>query len=65
MPVLNIICPKNGRQFSTGTEFDPKKTKPLSDVKRFSQCPYCHILHGWTPKDAFFDPQSTNLWFEA
>ena len=65
MPLLNIICPKKGRPFATGMDVDPKKKKPLADVKRFSQCPYCRILHGWMPKDAFFDPKATNLWFKG
>ena len=65
MPVLNIICPEKGRQFSTGVDVDSEKGSTLSNVRRLSQCPYCRVLHGWMPEDAFFDPKSTNLWFKA
>jgi hypothetical protein len=60
MPILKIMCPAKKRPFTTGVGVSIENKDSLPNVKRFSQCPFCLIVHGWTPKEAFFDnPPST------
>lgn len=62
MPILKIMCPAKKRSFHTSVEVSVASKDSLPNIKRFSQCPFCHILHGWTPEDAFFnDPPTTIL----
>jgi PilZ domain len=59
-PVL-IRCPHTGKMLATGIRL--RATDDLKRIlsnRRYSQCPYCNIAHGWTPSDAFvenFDEQ--------
>jgi hypothetical protein len=48
-----IKCPKSGREISTGIRLTTAgDLSKLSEVRRFTQCPSCKVVHGWTPKDA-------------
>jgi hypothetical protein len=49
MPILNVMCPNKQRPFSTGLEIAEEKKDSLPNRTTFSQCPYCKIVHGWTP----------------
>ena len=48
-----VKCPRTGKNISTGILLtvggDPSKM--LSDVRRFTQCPFCKVVHGWVPSD--------------
>ncbi len=60
MPILKVMCPKKNRPFSTGVEVSIEKKALLPNISKFSYCPHCHMVHGWTPAEAFFDdPPST------
>ena len=52
MGVLMIECPAKGKEFSTGIEIESEHVRKLPDVLTFTQCPYCHIAHGWRVADA-------------
>ena len=48
-----IKCPKSGKEISTGIRLTTAgDLSKLSEVRRFTQCPNCKIVHGWTPKQA-------------
>jgi hypothetical protein len=52
-----ISCPRTGNNTSTGIRLTvPDKLKKMSSARRFTQCPYCKVVHGWTPSDAFLEP---------
>jgi hypothetical protein len=49
-----IKCPRTGKLISTGMQLNiPDDLKGIAMCRRFSQCPYCKITHGWTPGEAF------------
>jgi hypothetical protein len=48
-----IKCPKTGRIISTGIRLTvADDLSKLSNVRRFTQCPSCKVVHGWMPSDA-------------
>jgi PilZ domain len=48
-----IKCPRTGRDISTGIQLTTASDlSKLSSVRRFSQCPSCRVVHGWTPNEA-------------
>jgi PilZ domain len=48
-----IKCPRTGRNISTGIRLTvADDLSKLSGVRRFTQCPSCKVVHGWTPSDA-------------
>jgi hypothetical protein len=52
-PVL-IKCPRTGKAISTGMQLSTvADLYRISAVRRFFQCPYCNVSHGWMPTDAF------------
>ena len=61
MPILNVMCPDKLRPFSTGIEIAEEKKDSLPNRTTFSQCPYCKIVHGWTPDAAFFGDGKTAM----
>jgi hypothetical protein len=61
MPILNVMCPNKHRPFSTGIEIAEEKKDSLSNRTTFTQCPYCKIVHSWTPDTAFFGDGKTAM----
>jgi hypothetical protein len=48
-----IKCPKSGKEILTDIRLSAASDlSKLLDVRRFTQCPSCKVVHGWTPKDA-------------
>ena len=47
-----IKCPKSGKEISTGMLTTAGDLSQLSEVRRFTQCPNCKVVHSWTPKEA-------------
>jgi hypothetical protein len=48
-----IQCPRTGRNISTGIRLTvADDLGKLSNVRRFTQCPHCKVVHGWTPGNA-------------
>jgi hypothetical protein len=48
-----IKCPRTGKDISTGIRLTAADDlSKLSDVRRFTRCPSCKVVHGWTPNDA-------------
>jgi PilZ domain len=57
-----IKCPKTGRNISTGIRLTAADDlSKLSEVRRFTQCPSCKVVHGWTPNDASLGTQGAGL----
>jgi PilZ domain len=51
-----VSCPKTGNNISTGIRLTvADDLKKMSTARRFTQCPYCKVVHGWTPSDAFLE----------
>jgi len=51
-----IKCPKTGKRVATGVQLTaPHDLNTLSTARRFTQCPSCKVVHGWTPADAFLE----------
>jgi hypothetical protein len=49
----HITCPKTGRTISTGFQLTTASDlSNLSDIRRFTQCRHCKVVHGWNPRDA-------------
>jgi hypothetical protein len=65
MPILMIWCPVKNRPFSTGLEIREDKKDTLPNIRKFSQCPYCHKVHGWTPGEAFFGDKPPTATLES
>jgi len=55
MPFLRILCPVEHKSFATSVETSVQHKASLPNMIKFSHCPYCNALHGWTPDEAFFD----------
>jgi hypothetical protein len=55
MPLLSILCPIRNKPFTTSVEAIVQHKAALPNIIKFSYCPYCHTLHGWTPDEAFFE----------
>ena len=55
MPFLRILCPVKKKSFATSVETSVQHKASLPNIIKFSYCPYCYTLHGWTPDEAFFD----------
>src|SRR6516165_6865703 len=55
MPFLRILCPVNNKSFATSAETSIEHKSSLPNILKFSYCPHCHALHGWSPDEAFFD----------
>ena len=55
MPFLRILCPVKNKSFATSVEISVEHKASLPNLIKFSYCPYCFTLHGWTPDEAFFD----------
>ena len=55
MPFLRILCPIKKQSFVTSVEISIEHKASLPNILKFSYCPYCHALHGWSPDEAFFD----------
>jgi len=54
-----IKCPRTGRNISTGIRLTvADDLSKLSNARRFTQCPSCKVVHGWTPSDASLAPAS-------
>jgi hypothetical protein len=52
-----IRCPRTGRSIATGIRLTmADDLGKLPDVRRFSQCPNCKVVHGWTLSDASLAP---------
>jgi PilZ domain len=51
-PSIFITCPDTGREISTGIQLTCGDISKLSNIRRFTKCPHCRCLHGWTPKEA-------------
>jgi hypothetical protein len=56
-----IKCPNTGKRVATGIQLTaPHDLNKMSTARRFTQCPSCKVVHGWTPADAFLaEPPST------
>jgi hypothetical protein len=51
-----IKCPNTGKRVATGIQLmEPHDLNTLSTARRFTQCPSCRVVHGWTPADAFLE----------
>jgi len=55
MPFLRILCPIKKQSFATSVETSIEHKSSLPNILKFSYCPYCNALHGWSPDEAFFD----------
>jgi hypothetical protein len=55
MPFLRILCPSKNKSFATSVETSVEHKSSLPNILKFSYCPYCYALHGWSPDEAFFD----------
>jgi len=55
MPFLRILCPVKKQSFATSIETSIEHKSSLPNILKFSYCPYCSTLHGWSPDEAFFD----------
>ena len=55
MPFLRILCPIENKSFATSIEISIEHKASLPNILKFSYCPYCHALHGWSPDEAFFN----------
>ena len=55
MPFLRILCPIKKQSFATSVEARIEHKSSLPNILKFSHCPYCNELHGWSPDEAFFD----------
>jgi len=55
MPHLCILCPIENRPFTTSVETSVQHKASLPNIIKFSYCPYCNTMHGWTPDEAFFE----------
>jgi hypothetical protein len=55
MPFLRILCAVKNKSFATSVEISVEHKASLPNMIKFSYCPYCYALHGWTPDEAFFD----------
>ena len=55
MPFLRILCPIKNKSFATSVEASIEHKLSLPNILKFSYCPYCNALHGWSPDEAFFD----------
>jgi len=55
MPFLRILCPIKNKSFATSVEASIEHKLSLPNILKFSYCPYCYALHGWSPDEAFFD----------
>jgi hypothetical protein len=51
-PSVFIKCPDTGRDISTGIQLMCGDMSKLSNIRRFTKCPHCRRLHGWTPNEA-------------
>jgi hypothetical protein len=52
-----IKCPNTGKSIPTGIRLTcADDLGKISVVRRFSQCPHCKAVHGWTPADAAVEP---------
>jgi PilZ domain len=50
---VHILCPKTGKTISTGFQLTTASDlSNLSDIRRFTQCAHCRVVHGWNPRDA-------------
>jgi hypothetical protein len=56
-----IKCPKTGRDISTGILLTSAGdlNKMLSNVRRFTRCPFCKVVHGWMPSDTSLERASS------
>src|SRR5215470_14549028 len=55
MPFLRILCPIKKKSFATSVETSIEHKSSLPNMLKFSYCPHCQTLHGWSPDEAFFD----------
>ena len=55
MPFLRILCPVKNKSFATSVEASIEHKSSLPNILKFSYCPSCNALHGWSPDEAFFD----------
>ena len=55
MPFLRILCPIKNISFATSVETSIEHKPALPNILKFSYCPYCNTLHGWSSNEAFFD----------
>ena len=51
---LHILCPTQNKPFATSVECSVEHKPSLPNIIKYSYCPYCQQLHGWTPDEAFF-----------
>lgn len=54
MPRLQILCPTRNKPFATSVECSVEHKPCLPNIIKYSYCPFCQQLHGWTPDEAFF-----------
>jgi len=54
MPRLHILCPTQDKPFATSIECSVEHKPSLPNIIKYSYCPYCQQLRGWTPDEAFF-----------
>jgi hypothetical protein len=54
MPRLHILCPTQNKSFATSIQCSVEHKPCLPNIIKYSYCPYCRQLHGWTPDEAFF-----------
>lgn len=51
-----IKCPRTGKSIQTGIQLTATgDLAKISTARRFTQCPICKVVHGWTPSDASLD----------
>jgi hypothetical protein len=55
MPFLRILCPLKNKSFATSIETSIEHKASLPNILKFSYCPHCCALHGWSPDEAFFN----------
>ncbi len=51
MSIVTIMCPKTGKQVSTGVEMDPRAFRGMPLTRRFTfHCWMCGHEHEWTKR---------------
>ena len=50
---IDVQMPEIGETNPTHVDIDLAEIDKLPDRVTFTHCPYCRVLHGWSPTDTF------------
>jgi hypothetical protein len=51
---VHFVSDQN-KSFTTSVKISVEHKGTLPNIIKFSYCPYCNTMHGWTPDEAFFE----------